>query len=101
MLIVAMRASAADMYYENFAASANAWAKMKKEYPNIKVKTFPKPVLKAMYNATQEVLQGYASKNKLFAEIWANQKAWMKKARAWSMMSEFYYLKASQEVEGK
>ncbi|NPA55596.1 MAG: ABC transporter substrate-binding protein, partial [Epsilonproteobacteria bacterium] len=99
MLITAMKAVSADMYYENFAMSANAWAKIKTDYPNIKVKTFPKPVLQAMYNATQEVLQSYASKNKLFAEIWANQKAWMKKARPWSMMSEYYYLKASQEVQ--
>ena len=101
MLITAMKAAAADMRYENFAMSAKAWAKMKTDYPNIKVKTFPKPVLKAMYKATQEVLQGYASKNKLFREIWENQKAWLKKARPWSMMSEYYYLQASQEIKGK
>jgi TRAP-type mannitol/chloroaromatic compound transport system substrate-binding protein len=89
------------MYYENFADSANAWAKMEKEYPNIKVKTFPKPVLKAMYKATNEVLEKYAKKDKLFAEIWANQKSWLKKARKWSMMSEYYYLQASEEVGGK
>jgi TRAP-type mannitol/chloroaromatic compound transport system substrate-binding protein len=101
MLVTAMKAATADMYMENFAASANAWAKMKKDNPDIKVKTFPKPVLKAMYNATQNLLQGYASKNKLFAEIWANQKAWLKKARPWSMMSIYEYLKTSKEVEGK
>ena len=101
MLITAMKAVTADMYYENFAMSANAWAKMKTDYPNIKVRSFPKPVLQAMYKATQEVLEGYAKKNKLFKEIWENQKAWMKKARKWSMMSEYYYLQASQEVKGE
>jgi len=54
-----------------------------------------------MYKATQEVLEGYASKNRLFKEIWENQKSWLKKARPWSMMSEYYYLKASKEVEEK
>ena len=101
MLITAMKAVSSDMYYENFAMSANAWAKMKKEYPNIKVRTFPKPVLKAMYKATQEVLEGYASKNKLFKEVWENQKAWLKKARPWTMMSIYKYLQTSKEVEEK
>ena len=80
MLIVAMKAASMDMYIENFAASADAWAKMKTEYPNIKVKQFPKPVLKAMKKATDEVFEKYAKKDKLFAEIWEDYKAFMKKA---------------------
>ena len=98
MLITAMKAASADMYYENFAASAEAWAKMKKEYPNIKVKTFPKSVLKAMKKATDEVFARYASQNALFKEIWDNQKAFMKKAREWSKMSDYYYIQTSEEV---
>ena len=98
MLITAMKAAAMDMYIENFAASADAWAKMKTEYPNIKVKQFPKPVLKAMKKATDEVFEKYAKKDKLFAEIWADYKAYMAKARAWSVMSDYYYIKTSNEV---
>jgi len=98
MLITAMKAAAADMYMENFADSVNAWSKMKKDYPNIKVKSFPKPVLKAMKKATDEVMAKYASKNKLFKEIYENQQAWMKKARAWSKMEEYSYIKVSDEV---
>jgi len=37
MLIVAMKAASMDMYIENFAASSEAWEKIKTEYPNIKV----------------------------------------------------------------
>ena len=99
ILITAMKAVSFDMYVENFAASAEAWDKMKKEYPNIKVKQFPKSVLKALKKATDEVFAKYAKQNKLFAEIWADYKAYMKKARKWTIMSDYYYVKTSQEVE--
>ena len=100
MLVTAMKAVSADMFIENFADSVTAWQKMKKEYPGIKVKTFPVPVLKAMKKATDEIMNEYASKNALFKEIYNDYKAYQKKARVWTMMSEYYYLKASQEVEG-
>ncbi len=99
ILRTAMEAVSADMFMENFADSATAWAKMTKDYPNIKVKTFPIPVLKAMKKATDGIMQSYANKNKLFNEIWNDQKAFTKKARKWSYMSRYYYLKSSKEVQ--
>ena len=99
MLVTAMKAASADMYYENFAESADAWSKMKTDFPNIKVKSFPKPVVQAMKTATDEVFAKYASKNKLFKEIYANQQAFMKKARAWSKMGEYKYIQTSDMVK--
>ncbi len=99
MLKAAMKASAADMYAENFAASAEAWEKMKTDYPNIKVKTFPKPVLKAMKKATDELLDSYAAKDKQFKAILDSQRAFMKKARAWTIISEYNYIKTCNELE--
>ncbi len=99
MLVTAMKTVSADMFTENFAESVKAWAKMKKDYPNIKVKTFPVPVLKAMKKATDDIMNEYASKNALFKEILQDYNAYKKQAREWTMMSEYYYLKASQEVE--
>jgi TRAP-type mannitol/chloroaromatic compound transport system substrate-binding protein len=98
MLEVGMKAAAMDMYIENFAESTEAWAKMKKEYPDIQVKTFPKPVLEALKKAADEVYAEYAAKNPKFKEIWEDYKAYMKKARAWSMMSQYYYLETSKEL---
>ena len=98
MLVTAMKAVSADMYYENFYASTEAWEKMKTDFPNIKVKSFPAPVVKAMKKATDEVMEKYASKNKLFREIYDNQQAFMKKARAWSKMGEYNYIKTSDLV---
>jgi len=99
MLITAMKAASSDMYYENFAASADAWEKMKTDFPNIKVKSFPAPVVKAMKKATDEVFEKYASKNELFKEIYNNQQTFMKKARAWSKMGEYNYIKTSDMVK--
>ncbi len=99
ILLTAIKAVSYDMFYENFDASATAWAKMKQEFPNIKVKTFPKPVLKAMKKATDEVLQRYAKQDPLFKEILNSQKEYMKKARAWSKISEYDYIKTCKEVE--
>ena len=99
ILQAAMKAATADMYFENFAASANAWEQMKAEFPNIKVKTFPLPVLKAMKQSTEELLDSYGAKDPQFKEILDSQRAFMKKARAWSIISDYNYIKTSIEVE--
>ena len=99
ILKTAMRAVAADMMYDNFASSVNAWSKMKTDYPNIKVKTFPKTVLKAMKKATDEVMESYAKKDALFNEVYTSQKNFMGKAREWTKISEFDYIKTSEAVK--
>ncbi len=97
-LKTAIQAASADMYFDNFAMSAKAWAQMKTEYPNIKVMTFPQPVLAAMKQATDEVLNGYAAKDPLFKEVLESQRAFMQSARQWTRMSELYYLQQSEQV---
>jgi TRAP-type mannitol/chloroaromatic compound transport system substrate-binding protein len=94
-----MKAAAADMCYENFAASATAWAKMKTDFPDIKVKTFPLAVLKSMKKATDELLDSYAAKDPQFKEILESQRTFMKQAREWTIISEYNYIKTSMEVE--
>ena len=68
---------------------------MKTEFPNIKVMTFPEPVLQAMKKATDEVLGDYAAKDPFFKEVLDSQRAFMTKAREWTKMSELYYLQES------
>jgi TRAP-type mannitol/chloroaromatic compound transport system substrate-binding protein len=99
MLKSAMRTVASDMMYDNFAMSSEAWAKMNKEYPNIKVKTFPQSVLKAMKKANDEVMAKYAKQDKLFKEVYESQQAFMKKARKWTKISEYDYVKTSEMVK--
>ncbi len=47
ILRVAKRTAAYDMYIQSYHASGENWATMKSELPDIKVKTFPKPVREA------------------------------------------------------
>ncbi len=98
-LKTAIKAVSADMFSENFADSANAWEQMKKDYPNIKVKSFPPEVLKKMKEETDNVLDAYAAKDAFFKEVLTSQREFMEKAREWTTMSEFYYIETSAAVK--
>ena len=98
VLKTAMQAIALQMTAANFEANAQAWKKMKEEYPDIKVMTFPEPVLKAMSKANDEVLQGYAAENAEFKEVYESRQAYMDTARPWTNVSEKYYLETSETV---
>ncbi len=98
VLKTAMQAIALEMTAANFEANAQAWKKMKEEYPDIKVMTFPEPVLKAMSKANDEVLQGYAAENEEFKEVYESRQAYMDTARQWTKVSEKYYLETSETV---
>jgi TRAP-type mannitol/chloroaromatic compound transport system substrate-binding protein len=88
----AIEVSKASMFYENYAMSAEAWDKMGKDYPNIKVKTFPKPILDQLKKINDKLLAEYSAKDPLFKEIIDSQHAFMKKARAWTKISDYDYL---------
>ncbi len=98
-LKTAMQAVSADMYAENFADSAEAWAQMKEEYPGIMVKKFPEEVLAKMKEETDNVLNGYAEQDALFKEVLTSQRDFMAKARQWTTISDYYYLQTSAAVQ--
>ncbi len=93
ILLTAMRVSAYDMYIQNYHMSSEAWANMLKEFPNIKVKTFPKPVMDAMKKANEELLAESSKNSPLVKEVFDSQAQYMKKAREWTKMSDYLYLK--------
>lgn len=92
ILRVAMRTAAYDMYIQSYHASAENWAKIKKDYPNIKVKTFPPAVIQAMQKANTELLAEKAAGDALAKEILDSQAAYMNKARVWTEISDKAYL---------
>jgi TRAP-type mannitol/chloroaromatic compound transport system substrate-binding protein len=98
ILTTAMKAAAADMFTDNFAASADAWQKMKTDFPNIQVKTFPIEVLKAMKKAADGLYDEYAAKDPSFKEVLDSQRAYMKKARVYTEISEYNYIKTMQAL---
>ncbi len=92
ILKVAMKTAAYDMYIQSYHESAENWAKMKTEYPNIKVKTFPKEVMDALRKANDELLAERAAADPLAKEIIDSQKAYMAKVRKWTDISDRAYL---------
>ena len=96
---VAMKESAFDMFFENYTDSSNAWAKMKKDYPNIKVKEFPLPVLKAMKAANDKLIAKLEKRGPLTKEIIESQRAFLKKSREWTKISEYAYIKNMNKLE--
>ena len=98
ILKAAIKTASADMYFDNFAQSAKAWGAMKTQFSDIRVMTFPEPVLAAMKKATDEVLDGYAAKNPLFKEVLESQRTFQRSAREWTRMSEQYYLQQAEKV---
>ncbi|RXJ64238.1 ABC transporter substrate-binding protein [Halarcobacter anaerophilus] len=93
ILIIAMRVTAYDMYIQNYHMNATAWEEMKKEYPNIKVKTLPKSVMDAMKKANKELRAEMSEKSPELKEILNSQDAYLKRVRAWTEMSDYLYLK--------
>ncbi len=93
ILTISMRVAAFDMYVQNYDMNANAWKKMKSEYPNIKVVTLPKDVMDALKKANQELRDELGAKSPLLQEVLDSQDAYIKKVREWTKMSDYLYLK--------
>lgn len=96
ILRVSMRNAAYDMYIQSYHLSGENWATMKSEYPNIKVKTFPKEVIDAMRKANAELLAERSKADPLAKEIIDSQAAYMQKARVWSEISDNAYLNSQK-----
>ncbi len=92
VLRVAMRTAAYDMYIQSYHDSGENWEKMRTEFPNIKVKTFPAEVMSALRQANDELLKEHAASDPLVKEILDSQSAYLKKARIWSKISDNAYL---------
>ena len=92
ILRVAMRAAAYDMYALSYHTSGENWATIQKDFPHVKVKTFPKPVMDALKKANAELLAERAAEDPLAREIIDSQAAYMAKVRAWTEISDKAYL---------
>ncbi len=92
ILRVSMRTAAYDMYTQSYHDSADNWVTMKQEFPNIQVKTFPKDVIAAMRKANDELLAEKAAEDPVAKKILDSQAEYMKKARAWTDISDRAYL---------
>ncbi len=93
----AMNKVASDLFTKAYYENSEFWNKMKSEFPDIQVKSFPEDVMSALKKATDEILDEEASKDTLFKEILDSQRAFLKKAREWTKISEFSYIEKSSK----
>ena len=94
---IAMVDSKARMYWENYAMSAEAWSKMGVDYPNIKVRTFPPELIAEMKAVNARLIAETSAKDPMFKKIMDSQAEFMAKAREWTKMSDYLYLKDNIE----
>jgi TRAP-type mannitol/chloroaromatic compound transport system substrate-binding protein len=83
---------ASDVLNHSIYANSLAWEKIKKDNPDVKVKSFPKDVMNALKKANNQILNEQAAKDPLFKEILDSQRAFLKKSRAWTKMSDYAYI---------
>jgi TRAP-type mannitol/chloroaromatic compound transport system substrate-binding protein len=96
ILKTAMKTAAYDMLIQNYDMSATAWDKIRTEFPGIRIKTFPKPVMEAMRKANKELIAEQVAKNPEFKRINDSQQSYMKKVREWTILGEHAYLRDNQ-----
>lgn len=82
---------------ETFHASADNWASMKAEYPNIQVKDFPADVVAALKQANSKLIAEEAARSPMAKRIIESQAAYLKKARAWTAIGDQAYLNSLSE----
>lgn len=96
ILKVAMKAAAYDMYAKSVHESGKNLATMSEDYPNIKIKTFPKDVMTALREANAKLINKFEKKDPLTKEIIDSQRKYLKQVRAWTEISDQAYLNSAQ-----
>ena len=89
---IAIKEAAFQMGAESYHASAENWATMKSDFPNVQVKTFPPEVLEALKVANDELIAEFESQGGLTAEIIQSQREYLAKSRVWTNISDRAYL---------
>lgn len=96
ILVTAMKAETLDSYARMYNDNAVNFAAIRTEYPEVKVKTFSKEILDAMKEANSRLLEETAAKDPQFKEILDSQTDYLAKVRAWSIVSDYAYMKDNQ-----
>jgi len=92
ILTIAMKTAAYDMYIQSYHESAKNLATLNKDYPNVKMRSFPKEVMDAMKSTNSALLKEFAAKDPMTAEILKSLTEYQAKARAWTNLSDRSYL---------
>ncbi|WP_166267726.1 TRAP transporter substrate-binding protein [Marinobacter caseinilyticus] len=95
---IAMRTASYDMLIQSVHANSEAWASIRKEHPNVQIKTFPEDVIQAMSKANDELLAEVAANDEQAKRIIESQHEYMDKAREYTNISDRAYLNTMYEM---
>ncbi|MGF1750413.1 MULTISPECIES: TRAP transporter substrate-binding protein [Vibrio] len=92
ILQIAMKTAAYDMYIQSTHESGKNWATIQSDYPDIKVKDFPREVIDALRDANDKLLKEHAAKDATAKEIQMSQAAYLEQVRSWTDIASKAYL---------
>ncbi len=92
ILVNAMRLAAYEMYTHSQHESIKNLAEIKKNFPNVQIKTFPKEVMTAIRAANDKLLKQFADADPMTVKILKSLREYEADARAWTNISDKAYL---------
>lgn len=93
ILIVSMRLAAYDTYVEIYHQSAENLAIMRAQFPDLKIRSFPSSVYRALVRASAKRVDELVSEgDELTKRIVDSQRSYSKKVRLWTRFSDQAYL---------
>lgn len=99
ILTVAMKTAAYDMYTHSYHESGKNLATLSKDYPNVKMRSFPEPVMQAIKKTNTALLKEFSAKDPMTAEILKSITEYQAKVRAWTNLSDRSYLETSDKIK--
>jgi TRAP-type mannitol/chloroaromatic compound transport system substrate-binding protein len=97
ILVNAMELAAYDMYSHITHVSAENWATIQKDFPDVKIRTFPKAIIDRLKQENTKLLDAEAAKDPLFKEILESQRSYQARMREWTKIADYAYLKDNIE----
>jgi len=92
ILTVAMKTAAYDMYAQSMHESGVNLAKLQEDYPNVKIRSFPKAVMSEIQAANAQLLSEFANKDPLTKKILHSIYDYQDQIRPWTNFSDRAYL---------
>ena len=92
ILTTAMKVTAYNMYAQSMHESGKNLATLHKDYPNVKMRSFPQPVMDVLKATNDILLAEFAAKDPMTAEILKSLQDYQSTIRAWTNLSDRAYL---------
>lgn len=99
ILTIAMKTAAYDMYSQSTHENGVNLKALQTEYPNVKIRTFPQPVMNAIRKANDELLAEFAAKDEETDKILKSIKRYQEQVRAWTKFADQAYLESFESNE--